>query len=142
MVVMLAAVLIAACNAFPGVVPAGPLVTVETRGGRCVDGPCRATVAIERDGRVHATAPQPVELSRLPDGVRLGLEQAIRTADFARLKSRPFTGECPVNYDGLEQIYTFATAGGPVRLASCEVEIDPSDPLFAAVEVALSISSR
>jgi hypothetical protein len=47
-----------------------------------------------------------------------------------------------MNFDGQEQIYTFATAGGPVRLASCEVEIDPSDPLFAAVESALSISSR
>jgi hypothetical protein len=140
--VLLAAWVVAGCQLFPGVTSTGPLVTVETRGGRCVQGPCGATVAIERDGRVHATAPQPAELSRLPDTVRIGLEQAIRAADFNRLKSRPFTGECPVNFDGQEQIYTFSTPNGPVRLASCEVEIDPKDPLFAAVETALAISSQ
>jgi hypothetical protein len=135
----LVVVLLSACDAFPAVVPVGPLVTIESRGGLCVNGPCGGTIAIERDGRVHALAPKPMEMRRLPEAFRLRLEQAIRAADFGRLQSRPFTGECPVNFDGEELIYTFGTVVGPVRLASCEVDIDPSDPLFAAVQAALSI---
>jgi hypothetical protein len=136
---VLVAALIAGCSLLPGVTPAGPLVTVESRGGRCVDGPCGGTIAIERDGRDCALAPKPLEMRPLPEALRLRLEQAIRAANFARLQSRPFTGECPVNFDGEELIYTFGTAAGPVRLASCEVEIDPSDPLFTAVQDALSL---
>ncbi len=117
---------------------AGPLVTIETRGGHCRQGPCGGIVAIERDGRVHATAPVAAELGRLPENLKTGLEQVIRTADFQRLRSRPFSGECPVNFDGQEMIYTFTAAGGPIRLASCEVEIDPLDPLFATIEAALA----
>ena len=116
---------------------AGPLVTIETRGGHCRQGPCGGVVAIERDGRVHATAPVAEELGRLPENLKSGLEQVIRTADFQRLRSRPFTGECPVNFDGQETVYTFTAATGPIRLASCEVEIDPSDPLFVTIEAAL-----
>jgi hypothetical protein len=137
---LVVAVLVVGCGVFPGLdpVPNGPLVTVETRGGECFDGPCGGTVAVERDGRVHATAPRPQELGRLPADVRTALEQAVRVADFERLRSRPFTGECPVNVDGQELVYTFTTPSGAVRLASCEVEIDPSDPLFVAVAAALS----
>ncbi len=133
------ATMAAGCGLLPGLdpPPAGPLVTVETRGGHCRQGPCGGTVVIDRDGRVHATAPDAAELGTLPDDLRRGLEQAVRVADFERLASRPFTGECPVNFDGQEQVYTFTTPAGPVRLASCEVEIDPSDPLFAAVQAAL-----
>jgi len=137
---VLAAAGLAACGLLPGLEasPAGPLVTLETRGGRCVQGACGGTVAIERDGRVHDIAPQPADRGRIPDHLRVALEQAVRSADFERLKSRPFTGECPVNFDGQEQIYTFTTPAGPVRLASCEVEIDPADPLFLAVENAFA----
>jgi hypothetical protein len=134
--------LIAGCEVFPGVTPTGPLVTIESRGGQCVDSPCDRTVAIERDGRVHEIAPQPGDMRRLPDAIRLGLEQAIQAADFNRLRSRRFTGECPADYDGQEWIYTFGTADGPVRLATCEVQIDASDPLFAALEAALSVSRQ
>jgi hypothetical protein len=139
---LLGVALLAGCEVFPGVAPAGPLVTVETLGGHCVRGSCGGTVAIERDGRVHATAPQAAELARLPEPVRFGLEQAVANADFTKLKSRPFPGECPVNFDGQELIYTFTAAAGPVRLASCEVEIDPADPLFAAVEAALAVNRQ
>ncbi len=139
LLVLAASAIVAGCGLLPGLDPpsSGPLVTVETRGGHCRVGPCGGTVAIDRDGRVHATAPDDAELGRLPEELRRGLEQAVRVADFERIGSRPFTGECPVNFDGQEQVYTFTTPSGPVRLASCEVEIDPSDPLFAAVQAAL-----
>ena len=42
--------------------PAGPLVTVETRGGECPAGACGQTITIDRDGRVHLAAKPPNDL--------------------------------------------------------------------------------
>jgi hypothetical protein len=115
----------------------GPLVTIETRGGECPQGACGARVAIERDGRLHRLEPDPGEMASLPADIIASIDGAIRATDFADLRSRPFTGECPVNVDGQETIYEFSTPSGVERIASCEVEIDPAHPLFLAVEAAL-----
>jgi hypothetical protein len=117
-------------------------VTVETRGGECPDRACGSTVVIEADGRVHATAPTAVELGLLPAVTLEGLATEISKTDFGALKSRPFTGTCPVAFDGQETIYTFGTASGADRIASCEVEIDPSEPVFIAVSAALAAVDR
>ena len=61
------------------------------------------------------------------------LESAIKLTDFALLKSRPFTGECPTNFDGQEFIFEFAAPGGVERIATCEVDVDYALPLFVAV---------
>ncbi len=116
----------------------GPLVTVTTRGGECPDGPCGSTLVIERDGRLHQTAPEVVELGQVPPEALATLDAAIRTTDFAGLRARPFIGECPVNFDGQERIYEFGAPGGLERIASCETEVDPAHPLFAAVDAVLS----
>ena len=81
-------------------------------------------------------------LGTVPAVVLEGLATEISKADFGALKSRPFTGTCPVAFDGQETIYTFATPSGAVRIASCEVEVDPSDPLFVAVSAALATVGR
>jgi hypothetical protein len=65
---------------------------------------------------------------------------AIDTTDFAALKRHRFTGECPVNFDGQESIYQFATSAGVERIASCETQIDESHPLFVAIHDALAAS--
>jgi len=95
-------------------------------------------VAIERDGTVHDAEPRLIDRGVIPEDLRVALERAIDEADFDSLRSRPFRGECPASADGQEQIYTFGTDQGPIRLASCEVEIDPNDPLFVAVENAFA----
>jgi hypothetical protein len=118
--------------------PASPLLTVETRGGECPQDACGSTIAVEADGRVHATAPAPVELGIVPASTLDGLATEISSADFAALKSRPFTGTCPIAFDGQETVYTFATASGAVRIASCEVVVDPAHPLFVAVSAVLA----
>ena len=117
--------------------PAGPLVTVQTRGGECPEGACGGTIAVERDGRIHMVAPTAEELGRAPADALTALDAAIRGADFAAITSKPFTGECPVNFDGQELIYEFTTASGVQRIASCEVEVDPAHPLFVAVHAAI-----
>jgi hypothetical protein len=67
-----------------------------------------------------------------------GLTTEIAQADFLALKSRPFTGTCPIAFDGQETIYTFATASGSERIATCEVDVDPAAPLFVAVGAVLA----
>jgi hypothetical protein len=118
--------------------PAGPLLTVETQGGDCAGGACGSTIVIEADGRVHATAPAATELGVVPAPTFEGLITEIAQADFAALKSRPFTDTCPIAFDGQKTIYTFATASGIELIDSCEVVVDPADPLFVAVSAVLA----
>jgi hypothetical protein len=136
------AVILGACSptAVASLLPsvAGPLVTVTTRGGECPEGPCGSTLAIERDGRLMQTAPGSVVKGQVPPELLATLDSAIKSTDFATIRSRTFTGECPVNFDGQEVIYEFGAPGGVERIASCETEIDPDHPLFVAVQGALA----
>ena len=115
----------------------GPLVTVSMRGGECAGGPCDRSVIVNRDGTVHSGAKPPNDLGRVPAAAMATLTAAIAATDYAALKSHPFTGECPVNFDGQELIFEFAVGAVTQRIASCEVDIDWGHPLFVAVGVAL-----
>ena len=120
----------------------GRLVTVEATGGHCLEGTCRSVVAIEADGLVHQIEPVEAEIHRATDEAIDIYRAALATTDFDAMGSRPFTGECPTAFDGQELIYTFATSAGPERISSCEVEIDPEDPLFTAVNGMLGADFR
>jgi hypothetical protein len=139
--VVVITILVAACQSIPAVasfVPAaGPLVTITTRGGECPEGMCEAVTIIERDGRLHVTKPEVADLGTIPTAALAALDAAVRTTDFAAIRARPFTGECPVAFDGQETIYEFAAPSGIERLESCQSEIDPSHPLFAAITAAV-----
>ena len=135
----LAGTAVAACGSpatqlVPGT---GPLVTVQMRGGLCHDGPCDSTVYLERDGRAHTAAKPPNDLGVARGDAMAALTAAVASADYTTLKSKPFTGECPVNFDGQELIFEFAAPGGTQRIASCEVDIDWGSPLFTAVAAAM-----
>ena len=140
-VLVVLATVLAACQSIPAVgslVPgSGPLVSVTTRGGECPDGPCGSTTVIERDGRVHQTAPVEAEMGAIAGDLLSVLDGAVRATDFAAIRARPFTGECPVNFDGQETIYEFGAPGGTQRIATCETDVDPDHPLFKAVTAAL-----
>jgi hypothetical protein len=140
---VVALVVLAGCSptapsSAPNVVPpiVGPLVTVETRGGECPEGPCGRTVTLERDGRVKASG-ETADIGRVQLPAYQALEAAINATDFAAIRSQPFTGECPVNFDGQELIFTFSVGNQTERLASCESELDWSSPLFVAITAAL-----
>jgi len=141
-VLVLLAGLVSACQGAPAIaslvpIATGPLVTVTVRGGDCPEGACGGTTVIERDGRVHQTEPAAVELGELPDNVLAALDSAVKTTDFDVIRARPFSGECPVAFDGQEFIYEFGAPGGTERIATCETEVDPNHPLFVAVSAAL-----
>jgi hypothetical protein len=118
-------------------VPTTPLLTVESRGGECLQGPCGSTIVVEQDGTVRAAAKPPNVLGTVPPAQLAALDAAIKLTDFALLKSRPFTGECPTAFDGQEFIFEFAAPGGTERIATCEVDVDYGLPLFVAVSTAL-----
>jgi hypothetical protein len=122
----------------PSQVASGPLLSVETRGGLCVDGPCGTTIFVERDGRVHQAAKPPNDLGVVSPAALAALDDAIRTADFAEIESHPFTGLCPTAVDGQELVFEFGAPGGLQRIASCEVAIDYGSPLFVAVATAMA----
>lgn len=134
---VVAALALAGCNANVPVPLIGPLLTVEMRGGMCQAGACDSSVILERDGRVHAAAKPPNDLGRVDGQAMAALTAAMQATDWAALKAHPFTGECPVAFDGQELIFEFSVGTGTQRLASCEVDIDWGNPLFVAVGVAL-----
>jgi hypothetical protein len=132
-----AALALTGCSSSLSVPRTGPLVTVSTRGSLCPAGACDNAVILDRDGRVHAAAKPPDDLGHVDAQAMAALIAAIQSTDFAAIKSRPFTGECPVNFDGQELIFEFSAGATTQRIASCEVDIDWGSPLFVAVGVAL-----
>jgi len=137
MAIALSASACAAGTSTPLPTAPGALVTVETRGGLCADGPCGTTIAIERDGRVRQAAKPPNALGVVAPAALEALDAAIRTTDFIALRSHPFTGECPTAFDGPEIVFEFGAPGGVQRVSTCEVDVDLGSPLFLAVSTAL-----
>ena len=136
----LLALVVAGCALVPS--PAdGRLVTVEAHGGRCPDGECRRVFAIESDGLVHQLEPDEAEIHRVTEETIDVYRAALSVTDFNAIRLRPFTGDCPTAFDGMEVIYTFATPSGQERIASCEVEIDRQAPLFVAVDAILGANA-
>jgi hypothetical protein len=134
---VVATLTLAGCKSLVPVQQTGPLVTVEMLGGLCPAGACDNSVILERDGRVHAAAKPPNDLGQVNGQAMTALTAAIRATDWAALKAHPFTGQCPIAFDGQEFIFEFAVGTGTQRIASCEVDIDWGSPLFVALGVAL-----
>lgn len=105
-----------------------PLVTLETSGGRCVDGPCanRATLAASGELVLFDGA-----RTTLPPERMARLTESIAATDWAAVMAKPFTGECPTAVDGLEMVWTVRTPGGPLRIADCTTDVDYEAPPFS-----------
>jgi hypothetical protein len=59
------------------------------------------------------------------------LNQRLTATNFTQIKSRPFTGTCPITYDGNELIYTMKlNSGVSEELSSCKVIIPGNSLLF------------
>jgi hypothetical protein len=134
---VVATLTLAGCTTNVPVPLTGPLLTVEIRGGMCPAGACDNSVILERDGRVHAAAKPPNDLGQVDGQAMAALTAAMQATDWAAIESHPFTGQCPIAFDGQELVFEFSVGTGIQRLASCEIEIDWSHPLFVAVGVAL-----
>jgi hypothetical protein len=95
-----------------------PLVTVVRHGGLCISRTeCRSTFRIT-DATISGDGFKP---RRLRVGERAALLGAITKLDRGYLRTHPFTGTCPIAYDGTESIYRFR--GFKLALASCRYDL-------------------
>jgi hypothetical protein len=129
--------IVAGCAAPAASTAPGALLTVELRGGMCVNGPCDTTVILDHDGRVHGATKPPNDLGVVPAAQLTTLETLVAATDFSAITSRPFTGQCPTAFDGQEVVLEFDTAAGIQHIATCQVDVDWGHPLFRAVSTAL-----
>jgi hypothetical protein len=134
MLLVLIAIAVGACGLLPpDAVPEviNPvLVTYEASGGECPQGPCGFKAQIFRDGRVLRSDGMPQTV----DAQTVALLTAqVERADWEALLAKPFEGECPKNFDGQEETYTFNVAPKPVIVASCATAIDPQQDPFRTV---------
>jgi hypothetical protein len=116
----------------------GVSVSVQTLGGHCLQGACGGTITIEPDGRAHQVEPEPKELGTVPHEIMEALIVEVQQADFDAIRSRPFTDTCPIAFDGQQVIYSFSIVTHDERIDSCEVVVDPANPLFIAVDAAIA----
>ncbi len=107
------------------------ILTIRAEGGHCLSGACWSEKQVKADGSFTATDSTGAQTHGTLDAAHVAeLTQQIAATDFEQLKVQPFTGTCPLAFDGQELIYTFQTVSGPQTIASCKVGIDENSPLF------------
>lgn len=117
----------------PKIAADATLLTIRTRGGMCPGG-CWSEQQIKADGSYVASDYTGMQKNGTLDPAEAAkLTQLIAESDLNQIKAQPFTGTCPIAFDGLEFVYTFQTMSGPVEIASCESGIDERSPLFQQI---------
>lgn len=114
---LLAALLtVAALAALTGSAAAAPtpvLADVRAVGGLCVRGSiCMTRTLVLSDGRVVRDG---AVLRRVPAERVAEIRRLIADVDLAAIRARPFTGTCPIAYDGPEMVYRLRGVGTPLR---------------------------
>lgn len=111
-----------------------PLVAVSYTGGLCVTGStCENSMQVMPNGNVISNG----ELTHTISAAETqALLENIASADYGQMREAPFTGTCPIAYDGQEKIYKFYVAGREEILPSCTYDIE-SLPLIKQVDAAL-----
>lgn len=119
------------------------LLTIRAEGGHCVNGGCWSEKQIKADGAFTAADSTGAQTTGTLDAAAVAeLTQQIAATDFEQIKAQPFTGTCPIAFDGQELIYTFQTLSGPQTIASCKVGIDENSPLFQTVAGLIAVMDQ
>ena len=100
----------------------------------CINGGCWSEKQIKADGSFTAADSTGAQTNGTLGADKVAeLTQQIAATDFEQVKAQPFTGTCPIAFDGQEYTYTFQTLSGPQTIASCTVAIDENSPLFQTI---------
>ena len=113
----IAAFLLASASASATSTPP-PIATIVRHGGLCLSGSECRTVFRITDRTISAPGYVP---RRLAPADRLSLLRAVRLLNLPYLQAHPFTGTCPIAYDGSESIYRFRGFARP--LPSCTYDL-------------------
>lgn len=120
-----------------GLSPTTPnfLLSIRREGGMCAAMGCFSEVAVLSNGTYRYADSLPKQRTgRLARGEVRRFQQRIANANFEAIKARPFTGTCPLAYDGPETVYTFRSGDRVEVLRSCQTQIEGSNPLFQQAE--------
>lgn len=121
-------------TAVPSMVANQMLVTMASEGGRCPYGVCRSDLVLLMDGTYSFTeGKDAAKIGTVDSADLVELTQQIQAMDFAAIKARPFSGDCPTAYDGQEWIFEFTTNGSVETLRSCQTQIDLQSAPFAVL---------
>jgi hypothetical protein len=119
----------------PGTAPgaaAGPLAERHTWGGLCPEGPCTTTLEVSGDGRWTWDDGVGREGGRLGDAQLSRLRRAVAATGLgAPTGAAP---GCAADSDGTSVRYGWAATDGWGTASSCEVLVDPADPLVRALD--------
>jgi hypothetical protein len=106
-----------------------PLVQIDIRGGLCNDEhACKSTVVIYQNG-TYAIGGKTGTISQI---MIEELQRTIDHTDFAAIERTPFTGTCPLAYDGPEYVYTIYEPHHV--LPSCTYNVWTQAPLFKLLD--------
>jgi len=97
---------------------------ISSSGGLCPTGPCGGRTTVFADGRWESLSEKGIFDRAQVDQLR----QEIQSADFAMIKSHPFTGECPEAYDGSSTTYVFYIGDRTEVLSTCKYELPDTVP--------------
>jgi hypothetical protein len=105
------------------------LVSVTKRGGLCQQGQdCSSTIIVTEDGTIQDNENK---TKKLTEDQTNELKKLITSSDFAAIKKTPFTGTCPIAFDGQEIVYVFSTKSGiKEEIPSCTYQVDENAPIF------------
>lgn len=112
--------------------PNSPLVSIHAEGGMCVYGGCsRDTVILNSGSYTIKDGSGQNSSGTLSADALAQLKSAIDGADWKAINAKPFTGTCPIAFDGQEFTFTFHKADGSTEvLDSCKVDLDINTVLF------------
>ena len=99
------------------------VVTVDVTGGECANGPCGAQYVIRGDGSIDGPEGSPASI---PAERAAEIAALAASTDWDAVRAVPFTGECPVNFDGQKHIYSFPADTGDLVFDSCEFDLSAS----------------
>jgi hypothetical protein len=145
----LGAALLSACAASPDTPSAtialdsdALLASRSYDGGLCPDQACSSTFAVTADGSWTATSNGSVVADgSVPTEVLSDLIDA--TSSTGIPDAPPFTGTCPIAYDGSEVTYAWTTPEGVVQqVSACDKAIPDEDPLVLALDAAEAAWTR
>jgi len=119
------------------------LIKIEATGGLCPYGECNSELIIFNNGFYNSSTNNKQEkVGNLDEIDLLDLKQLIKNSNFKDIKSKPFTGTCPIAYDGQEDIYTFFFDKGTESISDCNYELNYDEGLFAKlIEIKTIINS-
>jgi hypothetical protein len=120
--------------AAPATSPPPPTLVAsrEAEGGLCVSGQeCRSLLTVRSDGTWVLEGAEDRTGTLDPDQLTRLQDAAARTT---LASAPPFTGTCPIAWDGQEYTYIWTSGDQRHTVASCDREVDLADPLVATLE--------